>query len=85
MFYGTDNIPQKIQDILHIQIEFGKYPRIFYEIFSVPQNVVMDLNNFFKKILLLIKKQPLNIFVIFHYIITVQYGPLTNPHYTTRS
>ena len=32
MFYGTDNITQNNP---HIQIEYG----------SVPQNIVMDLNN----------------------------------------
>jgi hypothetical protein len=29
----------------HIQIECEKYMRMFHGIFSIPQNIVMDLNN----------------------------------------
>ena len=42
MFCGSDNI---LWDIPHIQMECRG---IFYRIFSIPQNIVMDLNNVMK-------------------------------------
>ena len=38
MSYGTDIIPWNIPG-------YGKYPRVFRGILSIPQNIVMDLNN----------------------------------------
>ena len=38
MFCGTKNI----------YLECGEYPKILREILSVPQNIVMDLNNVMK-------------------------------------
>ena len=42
MLFGTNNI---MWNIPHIQTECEKYERIFYEILSVPHNILMDLNN----------------------------------------
>ena len=42
LFRGTINI---LHNIPHIQIECGKYFRIFCRILSVPQNIVMNLIN----------------------------------------
>ena len=42
MFCGIDNIPQNIPPTHRYNM------RIFYGIFSVPQNIVMDLHNVMK-------------------------------------
>ena len=39
---GTDNISQNIP---HVQTGCEEYTKIFYRILSVPQNIVMNLNN----------------------------------------
>ena len=39
---GTHSIPQ---NVLHIQTECREYLGILHEIFLVPQNIVMNLNN----------------------------------------
>ena len=49
MFCGTKSIPQNIPPI---QTECREYPGIFYGVLSVPQNIVMDLNNIHDFILL---------------------------------
>ena len=48
MFGGTDNISHNILGGFHIQYEYAKYIEIFCGILSVPQNIVMDLNNVMK-------------------------------------
>ena len=45
MFCGTKNIPQNTP---HIKTKCGEYPRICHGILSVPQNIVMNLNNVIK-------------------------------------
>ena len=48
MFGGTDNIAHNILGGFHNQYEYAKYIEIFCGILSVPQNIVMDLNNVMK-------------------------------------
>ena len=45
MIYGIDNIPSNIPQYPYIYIECGKHLRIFHEIWSLPHNTLMDLNN----------------------------------------
>ena len=45
MFCGTDNIPWNISCYSYIMTECGKYQGMSYGIFSVPHNIVMNLNN----------------------------------------
>lgn len=40
-----DNISKTFSDISHIQTRHGEYQGIFYMLFSVPRNIVMDMNN----------------------------------------
>ena len=42
MFCGVDSFPQNIP---HIQTKCGKHSVLLCGILSIPQNIVMDLNN----------------------------------------
>ena len=45
MLCGTDNIPQNIHDISHINSECEEYLQISHGILSIPHNTNMELNN----------------------------------------
>lgn len=71
MFYGTHNIPWYIP---RIQTKCGKYGKILHEIVSVPQNIVMELNNVMYVTTIEVRKSPPSI-TVYVWLYLLQLNP----------